>query len=744
MRKTAFLICVALLLPLLCVFVSAETYGTATMKLTITHINESAYHEGAAIVYTKSNDGTIAPYGEFKWWNVAVFEWSAEANCYVVVETSTEMNTSKGHITIPENGFVYCVTLGNDYPSLGDNTQPNYVNEPTTKSFELVGALKTGDKAFVYGTDLKNSIINNNGVEWYKPEYKSDSFIKIGSEENGMTAFNPNDTSAKDPEFVFGINAVNTVVAEGQVLLLTPSYGQSIDALGNNYDWCKVAVFDWSSKDEAYILKSVDTTLGPELQKSALIPPNGFAIAVNLGNNYPALGIASKPNYTNETSTNVFNNIGSVAVGRKVYLTGINIKNSTFEYEGDINSYYLPSFQTKAFIHVVSEKPENAYEPDVSDILPMPEFNKRSSGMYLKEDITLSWKAVDGADTYFVTLFDSTINTNGSNILTEQVSETSITIPAKKLNVGSTYTARLYATGGLKGSEIAEYSFVICSERALTSKFRGKKIVAFGDSITDYDGWVNMLQGEFGCEVVNSGVAGNRTTHALERIQKDVLDHDPDLVIINFGMNDQAIDPATGTNMTSLQDYEANYRNIIKQIQDAGAEIILVAVHDVYVPKYGATTVPYYDKTDANGDPYLKSYNAVVKKLADELDLGFLDINSKAKNILDVMTSDGIHLSNIGQKKYCEWIANYCFEFVDANTDWEALPPLVLEDADEESSTPESSAEETSEGETSADDNSSKGGMKPWQLVLTICLMFAGISVFGVLFLKTVKKNKKL
>jgi lysophospholipase L1-like esterase len=253
-----------------------------------------------------------------------------------------------------------------------------------------------------------------------------------------------------------------------------------------------------------------------------------------------------------------------------------------------------------------------------------------------------------------------------------------------------------------------------------------------------------MLQGEFGCEVVNSGVAGNRTTHALERIQKDVLEHNPDLVIINFGMNDQAIDPATGTNLTPIQQYEANYRNIIKQVQDTGAEVILVAVHDVCVAKYGANTVPYYDRTDAEGVTYVDRYNEVVKKLATELDLGFLDINTKAQNILDVITSDGIHLSNIGQKKYCEWIANYCFEFVDANTDWEALPPLVLEDTEDESSTPESSAEETSEGETSADENSSKGGMKPWQLVLTICLMFAGISVFGVLFLKTVKKNKKL
>ncbi len=739
MKKSilTFVLCIALMMPLFAAFVSADTYGTSTMKLTITHINESAHHEGAAILYTKSNDGTIGAYGAFAWWYVAAFKWDNDASCYVVTETSTEMNVEKGSIRIPENGFVYCVTLGNDYPSLGDNTKPNYVNEPTSKSCELVQALKVGDKAYVYGTDLKNAIIKNNGAEWYSADYKSESFIKIGSEESGMTAFDPNDASAKDPEFVFGVNGVNSYVEEGQVLLLTPSYGSSVDALGNNYDWCKVAVFDWSSKDGAYILKSVDATLGQGMQKSALIPPNGFAIAVNLGNNYPALGITDKPNYTNSTANNVFNNISSVAIGRKAYLTGIDIKNSTFEYEGNINEYYSSDFVTKGLIHFVEEKPENCYEPNTADILALPEFNKRESAMYLKGDINLSWKSVEGADSYMITVFDSTINTSGANILTSSVTETNITIPENKLTVGSTYTARLYAIGDGKGSEMAEYTFVICSERALTSKFRGKTIVAFGDSITDYVGWVKMLKGEFGCDVINSGVAGNRTTHALERIQKDVLDHEPDLVIINFGMNDQAIDPAPGTNLTPIAEYEANYRNIIKQIQDTGAEVILVAVHDVYVGKYGANTVPYYDKTDAEGVTYVDRYNEVVKKLANELELGFLDINSKAQNILDLMTSDGIHLSNIGSKKYCEWISNYCFEYVDANTDWEALPPLVLEDNAADESAGESS-EAVSEDEDGDNDSKNK-----WVLPLIIGLVLVGLSAFGVVLAKNIKKKKK-
>ncbi len=747
MRKLSFLICLALLLPLICVFPSAETYGPATKKLTVTHINEAAYHEGSAIIYTESDDGTIAQYGAFNWWYVASFKWDDAAGCYVTVQASSEMNVAKGAIQIPENGFVYAVNVGNDYPSLGDKTQPNYVNAPTSDSCEMIKQLKAGDKAYLYNIDLHNNIIKNNGAAWYTADFKTDSFIKIGSEESGMTAYNPNGATDKAPEFRFGINAVNTTVQEGQVLLLTPSYGKSIDVKGNNYDWCKVAVFDWNAEAEAYVLVSVDTGLGQGMQKTAVIPPNGFVIAVNLGNNYPALGMPGN-NYTNPTSNNVFNNIGSVAVGSKAYLTGIDIRNSTFEYEGDISTYYTSAFTTKGFINFVETKPEGAYEPNNADMLDTPVFKNNKNGAYLKKDIVLAWDAVEGAESYTVTVTNSTINANGASVIAKEISETQITVPESKLTVGATYTARVYASGSGKGSPIGEYTFSIYSERALTSKFRGKKIVAFGDSITAFPGWVSMLKGEFGTEVINAGVGGDRTTHALARIANDVIAQNPDLVFINFGMNDQAIDPATGTNLTPIAEYEANYRNIISQIQATGSEIILVAVHDVCISKYGASTVPYYDRKDASGVTYVDRYNEVVKKLADELNLGFLDINSKAQDILDSISSDGIHLSEEGQKKYCEWISDYAFEFVDAETDWEALPPMEIADDDfaSDSSDVDVSeiSNEASEAEGEDDGDKKSGGLKTWQLALLICVMFAGISVFGVLFFKTVKKNKKL
>jgi lysophospholipase L1-like esterase len=189
------------------------------------------------------------------------------------------------------------------------------------------------------------------------------------------------------------------------------------------------------------------------------------------------------------------------------------------------------------------------------------------------------------------------------------------------------------------------------------------KIVAFGDSITEFQGWVDMLYGELGCQVVNAGVAGNRTSHALKRIEEDVIAQKPDLTIINFGINDQALNGSTKKNLTPIHVFESNYRKIIEKIQATGSDIILVAVHDVYSKQYGGGS-PVYNGVDEKGVTYVDRYNEVVKRLAEEYKVGFLDINSLIENDLQFITVDGIHLNEVGQNRYFKFISDYCYEYV--------------------------------------------------------------------------------
>lgn len=77
-------------------------------------------------------------------------------------------------------------------------------------------------------------------------------------------------------------------------------------------------------------------------------------------------------------------------------------------------------------------------------------------------------------------------------------------------------------------------------------------IVALGDSMTEVNwtsrghlNWVGLMQAslfESGAAkratVINAGVSGSTFTDALARFDRDVARHDPDLVIVGFGIND--------------------------------------------------------------------------------------------------------------------------------------------------------------------------------------------------------------
>jgi acyl-CoA thioesterase-1 len=76
-------------------------------------------------------------------------------------------------------------------------------------------------------------------------------------------------------------------------------------------------------------------------------------------------------------------------------------------------------------------------------------------------------------------------------------------------------------------------------------------IVAFGDSTTAVDGWsgqaievyAGLLPGAlaaFGvrARVLNAGISDTTTREARERLDRDVRAFSPDLVAIQFGIND--------------------------------------------------------------------------------------------------------------------------------------------------------------------------------------------------------------
>lgn len=116
----------------------------------------------------------------------------------------------------------------------------------------------------------------------------------------------------------------------------------------------------------------------------------------------------------------------------------------------------------------------------------------------------------------------------------------------------------------LEDGEVAEWIEELPFEK-------GDTIVALGDSITDdLQGWFNIFEHvlEIGLEdpdftFVNSGVSYNTSTDALKRLNRDVLDHEPDWVIVALGTFDaQRLHVAPDRPLVSLADYWENLNTI--------------------------------------------------------------------------------------------------------------------------------------------------------------------------------------
>ncbi|MCM8771369.1 MAG: GDSL-type esterase/lipase family protein [Candidatus Omnitrophica bacterium] len=116
-----------------------------------------------------------------------------------------------------------------------------------------------------------------------------------------------------------------------------------------------------------------------------------------------------------------------------------------------------------------------------------------------------------------------------------------------------------------------------CGQRIANLDSRGVNIICFGNSITQGQGanpghdYPALLSQKLDLPVINAGVSGDTTRDALARVQKDVLEKNPRLVIVEFGGNDF---------LQGLPKEEtlSNIERIVGLIQQQGAIVVLAQV----------------------------------------------------------------------------------------------------------------------------------------------------------------------
>jgi acyl-CoA thioesterase-1 len=152
------------------------------------------------------------------------------------------------------------------------------------------------------------------------------------------------------------------------------------------------------------------------------------------------------------------------------------------------------------------------------------------------------------------------------------------------------------------------------------------RLIALGDSLTQ--GWMarkgfldflsEMLKKKYpSCSVtiINRGIPGDTAEGGFERLRYDVLDHDPDLVFVQFGLNDAFSGVHPGR-------FESTVQAIVDHIRsDTDAEILLVTSVPVVFERMDEIADSFYGRLEAiaarEGLPIVRVHRYWTEKIGE-------------------------------------------------------------------------------------------------------------------------------
>jgi lysophospholipase L1-like esterase len=129
------------------------------------------------------------------------------------------------------------------------------------------------------------------------------------------------------------------------------------------------------------------------------------------------------------------------------------------------------------------------------------------------------------------------------------------------------------------------------------------------DKNSTYHGYLNQILTELfpdtTVNIINAGISGDRAPLGAERLQRDVLDYNPDLTVVCYGLNDN------GWGKENLHLYTDALEDIFTRLKAAGGEVIFMT--------------PNMQNTEVSCHILLENLREFAGKVAQRQNEGVLD-----------------------------------------------------------------------------------------------------------------------
>lgn len=198
-------------------------------------------------------------------------------------------------------------------------------------------------------------------------------------------------------------------------------------------------------------------------------------------------------------------------------------------------------------------------------------------------------------------------------------------------------------------------------QEALGKETTPPTVVMFGDSVTE-QGLAQQVEKIFDEEgrqpvFINAGKGYDNATSALDRLNKDVLAHRPNVVTICFGLND--------TGGRKPKQFKDSLEQMIKTLGQADIDVALITSTPFDNARHGWGKDEDF-QTLGGLDQYMdRAFCQTVRDLAKEHELVLIDLHTHftdafkkdPKLIKLVISNDGVHLTAKGKSMAAQRIA---------------------------------------------------------------------------------------